>query len=122
MRYVMVTLGNDDVEWITPRDDIKDAIWDDNKFATWLSERDLLVALEEVSAFQRDVGNQLRRRGVIVFVHTGWAGRALHLVHRLKKRRQQVRALVREQYGHAFLVATIRDFDARHPREQVVAA
>lgn len=121
----MVTLGNDDVEWITPYDDIKEAIWDDNEFAAWLADQDLLVALEEVSAFQRDVGNQLRRAGVGAVVPPGskrWAGRAIHLTYRLKRRRQQLRVMVREQYGQAFLVSKIQSFDARHPRLKVVAA
>src|SRR5690554_3546781 len=122
MRYVMVTLGNDDVEWITPQSDMKEAIWDDARFAEWLDDRDLLEALEDISVFQRDIGNQLRRANVTVFIHTGWRGRTLHLCHRLKRRRQELRAMVREQYGQEFLVRTVQSFDARHPRLKVGGA
>lgn len=116
MKFTTVTLGFEDVEWIRPGDEVKDAVWTDEKFDRWLASRELLVALEEVSLLQRDVGNQLRRSRVFVFTNRGWAGSALRLVKKLKERRQQLRRMVRDVYGEAFLVSRIQSFDARHPR------
>lgn len=115
MRFASVTLGHEEVEWITPEGELKDAIWNDTAFADWFAEREPLEALEAVTLLHRQIANQLASRGG-TRGDSNWAGRAISLTIRLKRRRQEIRHALRVVLGEDEVLRLISDFDARHPR------
>jgi len=117
MKFTTVTLGYEEIEWIRPGDELKDAIWDDSEWSEWIARRDLMEALEIVSKMHRSVANQMAKRGISSVVSL-WSGRAMALVVQLKKRRQELRMHARIEFGDQAVLDAIRSFDRRHPKAE----
>lgn len=114
--YNAVTLGDEDVEWITRHSDVKDVIWDDVDFTRYVDGTGVADALYEVSWLHRQVANQLISRGEKDPKASSWAGRTIFLCSRLKRRRGQLRAMYRAVYGESGLAVWVARFEARFPR------
>jgi hypothetical protein len=114
--YNAVTLGDEDVEWIRPYEDVKDAIWDDADFARYVDGTGVADALYEVSWLHRQVANQLIVRAVKDPKVSVWAGRTIFLCKRLKRRRHQLWAMYRGVYGPDALTGWVARFEERFPR------
>jgi hypothetical protein len=119
MGYKAVTLGDEDVEWITPDndfDEIREAIWHDDQFEAWLSRVDIAAALTLTTRFHRVIANQLIERAEKDAGASEWAGQTIALCTRLRLRRQQVQRRMSEERG-ADAMLTARDtLSALYPR------
>ncbi len=112
-----VTLGYEPVEWLRPLDGVKDVLWDDVEFLTWVDETGALKALEQVSLLHRRVADQLITRQVSSWEGSGkWGRSALMVCRKAKYRRQQLRAALRDALGEDRVDELIAEFRAENPR------
>lgn len=85
------------------QDNLKSVIWADEDFTEYLKDVGLEEALYQVTDFHRNVANQCKDRGAHLTMHddtpTGhWSRRAISLTMQLKKRRQQLKKAIRDNY------------------------
>lgn len=111
-----VTLGHEPVEWISPFEELREAIWDDDLFVAYLASRSLKVAFWEVHRFHRVIANQLIERGVTDPTVSDWATRTVSLNIRIRVRRRQVQRAFRAEFGNAALSAELKAFARKYPR------
>lgn len=119
MKFSTVTLGYEDVEWITTDsdfDEIRVAIWYDDQFEAWLEQNDLDAALALTTRFHRVIANQLIERAAKDPEASDWAGSTIALCNQLRRRRQQVRRLMIAERGVRGMVAARDALLAQYPR------
>ena len=118
MSYSDVTLSPEDIEWDRwpDREDVKDALFNNNQFDLFLVSNGLDGALERVTQFHREVANQLIVRAVDTYRPGGWVGRTIRLCRRAKARRNQLRRLLAAEIGWDETQLVIDALDARFPR------
>lgn len=123
MTYTDVTLAPDDIEWGRagrPTEDVeafKDSLFDDVLFAEYVAEMGVDDAVRAYTKFHRIVANQLIRRGVTDPDVSDWATRTIALCVRAKRRRQQVRQMLRDRDGTAAR-DVIAALDVEFPRAE----
>lgn len=97
-----MTLYESEVEWLRDELDesaiIKSAIWTDEEFVEFVSERGLLESLRLVTGFHANIADQLRSRGVTSPSESEWAKKTISLCSRAKRRRQELRNAVRNRF------------------------
>lgn len=85
------------------QDNLKHVIWADEGFTEFLKDVGLEEALYQVTDFHRNVANQCKAREAHLHMKedspTGhWSRRAISLTMQLKKRRQQLKKAIRDNY------------------------
>lgn len=118
--YRDVTLAPDDIEWERPeRSQASLAIFSDRAFNAYVEEHGVDASLEKFTYIHRQIANQLISRAVDKDTPLGWwESRAIHAVHRAKKRRQQLRAMLRRRDGDVAAERVIAALTIRNPRAE----
>lgn len=118
--YRDVTLAPDDIEWDRwpDREEVKDALYDDEAYAFFLIKHGLIGALEQITRFHREVANQLIVRAVDEYQRDGWVGRTMRLCRKAKWRRNQLRGLLRAEMGFREAAVAIEEIRLRNPRAE----
>lgn len=101
----------------TDDEELKDALYDDDLFVEYVETHGLHIALEEVTRFHRTIANQLIVNAVDEYVPgSGWVGRTMRLCHRAKRRRNELRRVLRASAGEAVAGVVIEQLGLRFPR------
>ena len=115
--YKAVTLGDEDVEWIDPVfGDLKQALHNPERFRLWLSERDLLEAVELTFRFHRVIANQLVSKACKEPTDSSWASRTIHLCQAAKRHRNRVAYSYAEVYGREAKLKLFESLRVDYPR------
>lgn len=116
--YRDVTLAPDDIEWIGVVTDaqLKDAVFNQEQFDAVVAELGVREALNQFTRLHRVIANQLIVTATTDPLSSPWARRTIVLCFRLKKRRNQIRWMLRNEIGVPATDVVLAELDAQYPR------
>lgn len=119
MTYRDVTLAPDDIEWFTKQPSnelLKDAVFNQSVFDRLIADTGLDEALKLFTRLHRAVANQLIEYAVDDPDASDWGRRTIALCFRLKKRRNQLRGMLRARDGWDAVAVVVARYNEWWPR------